>query len=157
MGRYFKTIAMDRWKNRVAVVTGASSGIGATICKLLSQNGMKVVGCARRFEKMEEMKDGLLNFYPYKCDMRNEDEIREMFIWIENHPDLGKIDVCIPNAGLNQDSKLMDGTMEQWKTMLDVNVLSLQLCTQLAVKSMLKNNINDGQIIMMSSQFGHQI
>ena len=41
--------------------------------------------------------------------MRNEDEIREMFIWIENHPDLGKIDVCIPNAGLNQDSKLMDG------------------------------------------------
>ena len=43
--------------------------------------------------------------------MRNEDEIREMFIWIENHPDLGKIDVCIPNAGLNQDSKLMDGNI----------------------------------------------
>ena len=43
---------MDRWKNRVAVVTGASSGIGATICKLLSQNGMKVVGCARRFKKI---------------------------------------------------------------------------------------------------------
>ena len=57
---------MDRWKNRVAVVTGASSGIGATICKLLCQNGMKVVGCARRIEKLEEMKMGLQNFYPYK-------------------------------------------------------------------------------------------
>ena len=43
--------------------------------------------------------------------MRNEDEIREMFVWIENHPDLGKIDVCIPNAGLNQDSNLMDGNI----------------------------------------------
>ena len=43
--------------------------------------------------------------------MRNEDEIREMFKWIENYPDLGKIDVCIPNAGLNQDSKLIDGNI----------------------------------------------
>ena len=59
---------MDRWKNRVAVVTGASSGIGATICKFLSQNGMKVVGCARRIEKLEEMKKGLLNFYPHKVN-----------------------------------------------------------------------------------------
>ena len=43
--------------------------------------------------------------------MRNEDEIREMFRWIEDHPDLGKIDVCIPNAGLNQATKLMDGNI----------------------------------------------
>ena len=57
---------MDRWKNRIVLVTGASSGIGAKICQLLSQNGMKVVGCARRIEKMEEMKSGLSNFYPYK-------------------------------------------------------------------------------------------
>ena len=57
---------MDRWKNRVAVVTGASSGIGAAICKLLDQNGMKVVGCARRIEILEEMKNELKSFYPYK-------------------------------------------------------------------------------------------
>jgi len=148
---------MDRWKNRVAVVTGASSGIGATICKLLSENGMKVVGCARRIEKLEEMKKGLQNFYPYKCDMKKEDEIMKMFKWIEEHPNLGKVDVCIPNAGLSHDNKLIDGTMAEWRSMLDVNVLSLQLCTQLAVKSMLKNKINDGQIILTSSIFGHQL
>ena len=63
---------MDRWKNRIVVVTGASSGIGATICELLSQNGMKVVGCARRIEKLEEMKKSLLNFYPYKVSSKRK-------------------------------------------------------------------------------------
>ena len=50
--------------------------------------------------------------------MRNEDEIREMFKWIEDHPDLGKIDVCIPNAGLNQATKLMDGNISLCKKLL---------------------------------------
>ena len=61
-----------------------------------------------------------------------------MFKWIEDHPDLGKIDVCIPNAGYSVGNLLLEGSMEEWRGMLDVNVLSLQLCTQLAIKSMLK-------------------
>lgn len=70
--------------------------------------------------------------------MTKEAEIRQMFEWIENHPDLGKVEVCIPNAGFSADKSLLDGSMEEWRSMLDVNVLSLNLCTQLAVKSMLK-------------------
>ena len=72
--------------------------------------------------------------------MTKEKDIKEMFEWIENHPDLGKIDVCIPNAGFSANKSLLDGTMDEWRAMLDVNVLSLQLCTQLAIKSMLKVN-----------------
>ena len=114
---------MERWNNRVVLVTGASSGIGETTCRLLSQNGMKVVGCARQVDKLERMKNELRSFYPFKCDLQKEDEIKSMFQWIQEHPDLGTIDVCIPNAGLTKSITLLEGTMEQWRkgTMLVVD------------------------------------
>ena len=57
---------MDRWKNRVALVTGASAGIGAAIAKVLSECGMKVVGCARRVEKIEDLAKEHPNIRGYK-------------------------------------------------------------------------------------------
>ena len=57
---------MERWVNRVALVTGASAGIGAAICQILCQNGMKVVGCARRVEKIEELQKECKSLFPYK-------------------------------------------------------------------------------------------
>lgn len=59
-------LTMDRWQGRVAVITGASAGVGAAVCKLLSQNGMKVVGCARRVEKIEALKAECPNLHAYK-------------------------------------------------------------------------------------------
>ena len=63
---------MDRWRGRVAVVTGASAGIGAAICKLLAKDGMKVVGCARRQEKVEEIAQNHPNIYPRKVTLEGE-------------------------------------------------------------------------------------
>jgi NADP-dependent 3-hydroxy acid dehydrogenase YdfG len=57
---------MDRWRGRVAVVTGASSGIGAAVCRMLSDEGMKVVGCARRVERIQELAKECGNVHPYK-------------------------------------------------------------------------------------------
>merc|ERR1712156_596929 len=117
---------MERWVSRVALVTGASAGIGAEISKILCQNGMKVVGCARRVENIQQIKNESEcdTLYPYKCDMTKEKDIKEM---------------------------------DEWRAMLDVNVLSLQLCTQLAIESMLKNEIDDGQVILVNSMSGHRV
>ena len=46
-----------------------------------------------------------------------------MFSWIESHPELGKVDVCINNAGLSTAESLAEGSMESWRQMVDVNVL----------------------------------
>lgn len=68
---------MDRWKNRVVLVTGASAGIGAAICTTLAGFGMKVVGCARRVEKIQELSKKFPNIRAYKVR-----KIIELFILI---------------------------------------------------------------------------
>ena len=44
-----------------------------------------------------------------QCDVGNENDVNQMFEWIENNPDLGKVDICIPNAGFSSDGTLMEG------------------------------------------------
>jgi len=152
---------MERWIGRVAVVTGASSGIGSSVAAALVEAGMNVVGCARRVEKIQQMADKLLNqkgkLYAYKCDLSSESDIEAMFDWIENHKDLGRIDVCINNAGMSTAESLLEGNYTNWSKMIGLNVLSLCLCSQLSIRSMQKKNIDDGHVIMISSLYGHRV
>lgn len=94
---------MERWQGKVALVTGASVGIGAQITKTLAENGMKVIAIARRFEKLQELSDSVngkyeIKVYPMACDLRKEEDILHVFDWA-NHV-LGGIDVLINNAGV---------------------------------------------------------
>lgn len=72
---------MDLWKGKVAIVTGASSGIGAAICKDLCRHNVIVVGLARRLDRLEALKNEILEmkqdsqFVPVQCDLNLEDEI----------------------------------------------------------------------------------
>uniref|UniRef100_A0A3B3UI18 Dehydrogenase/reductase (SDR family) member 11b n=1 Tax=Poecilia latipinna TaxID=48699 RepID=A0A3B3UI18_9TELE len=115
---------MDRWKGRVALVTGASVGIGATIAKELVQYGMTVVGCARSLDKIQALAaecksaghSGVL--IPMKCDLTNAQDIQSMFAAIKaQHKG---VDVCINNAGLAHPESLLSGKTSAWKNMLDV-------------------------------------
>lgn len=152
---------MDRWKGRVALVTGASVGIGAAVAKELVRYGMKVVGCARDLEKIQNLAaecqseghSGVL--VPVKCDLNNEEEILSMFSAIKaQHKG---VDVCINNAGLAHPESLLAGKTSSWKNMLDVNVLALAICTREAYQSMKERNIDDGHIININSMSGHRV
>ncbi|OCT91875.1 dehydrogenase/reductase (SDR family) member 11 S homeolog isoform X1 [Xenopus laevis] len=150
---------MERWKGRVALVTGASVGIGAAVARALVQHGMKVVGCARSVDKIEKLAAECQSagypgtLFPYKCDLSNEEEILSMFSAIKTlHQG---VDVCINNAGLARPEPLLSGKTEGWKTMIDVNVLALSICTREAYQSMKERNIDDGHIININSVLGH--
>ncbi|KAM4701669.1 dehydrogenase/reductase SDR family member 11 isoform 1-T1 [Discoglossus pictus] len=150
---------MERWKGRVALVTGASVGIGAAVARALVQHGMKVVGCARSVDKIEKLAaecqsagySGTL--IPYKCDLSNEEEILSMFSAIKTlHQG---VDVCINNAGLARPEPLLTGKTDGWRTMIDVNVLAVSICTREAYQSMKERSIDDGHIININSVLGH--
>jgi len=106
---------MERWVGRVALVTGASAGIGAAICESLVEHGLVVVGCARNVAKIQQMADGLQSakgkLYARQCDLTKEEEIASMFSWIDTT--LGGVDVCVNNAGLGDVSSIL-GNNSEW-------------------------------------------
>eukprot|EP00058_Branchiostoma_floridae_P028070 XP_002613561.1 hypothetical protein BRAFLDRAFT_71798 [Branchiostoma floridae] len=152
---------MERWVGRVALVTGASVGIGNAIARALVQHGMKVVGCARDVDKIRETAAELQQagaagqLYPVQCDLTVEAEIKAMFDNIE--AEHGGVDVCINNAGLAVKASLLSGSFEGFRTMTDVNILAPTLCSQLAVQQMRKRGVDDGHIITLNSMSGHRI
>ncbi|XP_013772397.1 dehydrogenase/reductase SDR family member 11-like [Limulus polyphemus] len=153
---------MQRWVGRVALVTGASVGIGAEICRVFVKHGMKVVGCARDVDKIrsiceqEDIKSAKGSLMPIKCDLTKENEILSMFEEIRKT--YGCVDLCINNAGISEiNTTLLEGDTDSWRRMLEVNVIGLCICTRESVKLMRENNINDGQIIHISSMSAYRI
>ena len=55
------------------------------------------------------MISSIMTPFIFQCDVGNENDVNQMFEWIENNPDLGKVDICIPNAGFSSDGTLMEG------------------------------------------------
>ncbi|KAH8312617.1 hypothetical protein KR044_011680 [Drosophila immigrans] len=152
---------MNRWLNRVAVVTGSSSGIGAAVCKDLVAKGMVVVGVARRENRLEELKaalpsDQAARFHARKCDVSDEQQVIETFAWVDKT--LGGADVLVNNAGkLAFTSILGQGNSEALRSTLDLNVLGVSWCTREAFQSMERRKINDGHILIVNSILGHNV
>ncbi|XP_043246520.1 dehydrogenase/reductase SDR family member 11-like [Amphibalanus amphitrite] len=148
---------MERYQGRVAVVTGVSSGIGEGLVRALVAAGIRVAGCARNADKLQTLKESLgpdsEHFLPVTCDLTEEQQVRNFFERVL--AEWGAVDILINNAGLAFNSSLLDGTVEEWRTMLDTNIVALCLCTQLTVESMKESNISDGYIIHINSESGH--
>ncbi|XP_065892553.1 dehydrogenase/reductase SDR family member 11-like isoform X1 [Dysidea avara] len=153
----FNYTGMERWKGRVAIVTGASAGIGYELSKRLVQLGVVVVGCARNIAAIESLSQELSasggKLVAMKCDVRKEEDILSMMSAIKSQ--FGGADICVNNAGLGYDAPLLSGTTEKWKMMLDVNVLGLCIMTREFIKQLRERNVDDGHVVHLNSTAGH--
>ncbi|XP_017056857.1 farnesol dehydrogenase-like [Drosophila ficusphila] len=152
---------MNRWLNRVAVVTGASAGIGAACCRDLVAKGMVVVALARRDKVLKDIKSSLpadqaARFHFRPCDVSKEQEVVDAFAWIDKT--LGGADVLINNAGIVRNTTLTDlGNSDDLRAILEVNVLGVTWCTREAFQSLQRRKVNDGHVVIINSVVGHKV
>lgn len=143
-----------------ALVTGANSGIGRAVAVALGQAGADVVvnyviddDAAR--EVVDEIKTSGSGAYAHLADVSQEDQVRLMFGDMINR--FGTIDILVNNAGLQRDASLHDMSLEQWNTVINVNLTGQFLCAREAVREFLRRGIVEkvscaaGKIICMSS------
>ena len=147
--------SMEEWRDRVALITGATSGIGESIARRLRDEGMRVVLCGRRIERLQELAaEAPEQSLAIQCDLRNEDQILQMFEEVKKT--WGGVDVLVNNAGLGHDAPLTTGKTEHWRDMLEVNILALCICSREATKQM-QDRGDEGYIIHISSMSGHRV
>jgi glucose 1-dehydrogenase len=148
-------------KDQVAIVTGASSGIGAGCARELAQAGATVVVnypvlSSRQMAEqvVSEIAANGGSAISYQCDVSKESEVQSMFSDVIGQ--FGTVDILINNAGLQKDAPFTDMTLEQWNFVLGVNLTGQFLCAREAIKEFLRRGMNGksksaGKIICMSS------
>ncbi|XP_067641763.1 farnesol dehydrogenase [Eurosta solidaginis] len=152
---------MERWQGKVAMVTGASSGIGAACAKALVCAGFVVVGLARRQERIAELQQELpthyrSNLHAYKCDVKREENVRDAFKWIQQKLGAG-VDVLVNNAGIIETTELSgrQNTNEIHNT-IETNLMGTIFCTREAFNSMRERNV-EGHVLIINSVAGLQV
>lgn len=137
--------------DKVAVITGATRGIGFATAKLFLENGAKVAilgskeeSVNKALEKLPEYQDKTIGLYP---NLNNEEEVRNMFQTVEEK--FGKIDILINNAGISSSTPLENYTYEEFTKIVDLNLNALFLCSKVASEYMKK--IGGGVILNTSS------
>ncbi|CAG9830893.1 unnamed protein product, partial [Diabrotica balteata] len=149
---------MDRWLGKVALVTGASAGVGAAISEKLVEAGLKVVGVARRANVLDEVAKKLSSkkgkFFSYTGDVSKEEDIVKAFSWTKEN--VGPVSILINNAAVLLLDDLSSITTKNLKQEFDINVISVCIASREAIKQMKENNIA-GHIININSVAGHKV
>lgn len=147
-------------QGQVALVTGASSEIGAGVANALARAGAQVAvnhpGTPEQVNKVvEEIKAEGGNAIALQADVSSEEQVKKMYA--ELFREFGTIDILIANAGLQRDSALVDMTLAQWQFVLNVNLTGQFLCAREAAREFIRRgvvpdrSIAAGKIICMSS------
>ncbi|KAI4455087.1 dehydrogenase/reductase sdr family member 11 [Holotrichia oblita] len=135
--------------NKIAIVTGASSGIGAATVKVLVKNGYKVVGLARRIARLDalsqELKSESGKLFPLKTDITKEADIKYAFVWTDTN--VGPVSLLVNNAGIAKPTNIINGTTSDFKIVFDTNVIGLTIACREAINMMLTNkSISPGYV-----------
>jgi 3-oxoacyl-[acyl-carrier protein] reductase len=141
-------------QGRIALVTGASQGIGRACALELARSGAKVALCARNQEKLEqlagEIKAGGGEAAAFKLDVGSEDEIKTVAKAVIAQ--YGKVEILVNNAGITRDQLVMRMKRADWDDVLATNLTAPYLLIQAVISSMLKGRW--GRIINITSIFG---
>lgn len=138
---------------KIALVTGGTSGIGKKIVEDLLNSGCKVIACYGKNDDMaaslkEELNNDNLEII--KCDVSNEDEVKNMFEIVKNK--YGVLDYLVNNAGTNVDAFLEEADMGDYRRVVDVNFIGKVLVSKYAI-SLLKKS-DEAAIVNISSRLG---
>lgn len=147
----------NRIKGKTVLITGASSGIGLSCAKLFAKYGANLILAARRFDRLEAIKDDLENNYQantfiYELDVTKADDVAK---FLESIPDNFKeINILINNAGLALGlDDLINDDVTNWERMIDTNVKGFLTVLRLVSKQMVERSV-EGHIINIGSIAG---
>src|SRR3954454_13070145 len=139
--------------DRVAIVTGASNGIGRGIAEALGAAGAKTALAARRKEMLVEVASGIRSAggtaLPVTTDVTREEQVAQLFR--KTCETYGRIDVLVNNAGVPTHVPIEDITLKYWQEVLDVNLTAAFLCSREAIKIMKSQTPQGGRIINIGS------
>ena len=138
-------------KNKKAVITGATGGIGNSIVEKFHSEGVKVLGTGTNVDKLEELKNSFNGTIFKKFDISKHNEIEKFVDNVCDELD-GCPDILINNAGITKDNLSLRMSQIEWQQVIDVNLTSTFLLCKF-FKKMIKNKF--GKIINITSVVGH--
>jgi NAD(P)-dependent dehydrogenase (short-subunit alcohol dehydrogenase family) len=140
-------------QDRVAVVTGASNGIGRGIAETFAAEGARTVLVARRAAVLDEVATGIRanggEALPVPTDLTKESEVLALFDTVKQR--YGRLDVLVNNAGVPTHLNTEDITLDYWREVLDINITAAFLCAREAIRIMKDQTPKGGRIINMGS------
>ena len=132
---------------RIALVTGAGSGIGRAVARRFAEEEFTVVLAGRRIDRLAAVAhEGGAQCHAHACDVRDPESVAALFEFIERS--FGRLDVLFNNAGTGAPATPLDElSIDRWRSVIDTNLTGLFLCTQAAFKLMKRQQPRGGRII----------